>query len=125
MQIYCSCYLLLAMGKEGFNIPHHRVQNLALMQPVGIKLCQCIFPLQLPFGKHMFFQCMMRFQNDHRSRGFKSYTPFDPDNSIPDMYISAYGICPGNTLHCFDCICRMWKFYPVNGLQFSLFKMQA
>ncbi|MNE89537.1 hypothetical protein D3C80_1869500 [compost metagenome] len=95
------------------------------MQPVGIELRQGIFPLQLPFGEYMFFQCMVCFKDDHWCCGFKSYPAFDPDNGIPDMYISAYGICPGNTLHCFDCICRMWKFYPVNGLQFSLFKMQA
>ena len=52
---YLTGYLLLRLKQIGFYIPHHRIQHLAFMQPVSVKLRQLVFPAELPFGKHMFF----------------------------------------------------------------------
>src|SRR5688572_25544289 len=49
LHVYVAGYISLAAFKIGFDIPHHRVKDLAFMEPVAIKLCKLVLPLQLPF----------------------------------------------------------------------------
>src|SRR6187399_1927733 len=71
----------LRVFQELLDIPHGRIQHLTFMQPVAIPGAQLILPVQLPFGKCMFFQQVMRLDDDKGSRRFKSYTPLDADDS--------------------------------------------
>lgn len=71
---------------------------MSFVQPVAIELCNLVFPVQLPFGEHMFFQRMMGFEYHHGGGGFKPYTTFYPNNRIAHMNIPAYAIRAGNGL---------------------------
>src|SRR5438309_1778932 len=79
----------LGANKKRLNVSHYRIKDLAFMQPVAIKLGQLIFPVQLPFSKHMLFQRMVGFQYDHWSRCFKSNPAFNADNSISNVDITS------------------------------------
>ena len=45
----------LCVGKKSFHIAHNGVMKLPFMQPISVKQGKLIFPIQLPFGKRMFF----------------------------------------------------------------------
>jgi hypothetical protein len=74
------------------------IEVLAFMQPVTIELCQLIFPAQLPFGEHVFFECMVCFDHYHWCGSFKSHTAFYTDDSVTHMHISSYPVRAGNGL---------------------------
>ncbi len=89
---YIAGYVLLGALQKSFYIAHYRVQNLPFVQPVAIKSGNGIFPAQLPFGKHVLFQRMMRFNNHHRRCCFKAHTTFDANDGIAHMNIPANAI---------------------------------
>ncbi len=101
--------VLLGVFEVSFNVTHYRVQDLSFVQPVAIELCQLVFPVQLPFGEHVFLQCMVCFQDHHRSGCFESYAAFDTNDGIAYVNITAYAIRAGNGLQVLDGFGRMIK----------------
>src|SRR5688572_30060684 len=75
IQLYkhISCHIALCSFQESFDITHYGIEYLSFMEPVAIKLCKLVLPVELPFGEYMFLQCMVRLENDHRSCSFKTY----------------------------------------------------
>src|SRR5881227_2878417 len=106
---YITGYLLLTVFKEGFNISHHRIQYLSFVQPVAIKLCELIFPIQLPFSEHMFFQCMVCFQNHHGCCCFKTHSSFDANDGITYVNVAADAIWSSQSMHFLDGLHWMCK----------------
>src|SRR5690606_40463326 len=83
------------------------------------------FPGQLPFGKHMFLQGMMCFDNDKRGCSLKSYPAFNTYNRITHMNISANPEWCSYFMNCLNSLCRMRKMLTIYLYQFSFVKIKC
>src|SRR5450432_1472683 len=104
---YFSADRYLCVLKEFLDISHRGIQHLAFMQPVAIPGAQLILPIELPLGQGMFFQQVMRLDNDQRGSGFETHPSLDADDGIPDMDIPAYAIGLRNGLQVLDRLDRI------------------
>lgn len=122
---YIASYITLTAFEEGFNVAHYRIQNLAFMQPVAIELSQLVFPVELPFGEHMFFECMVCLENYHGSCGFKTHAALDANDGIAYVNVATQAIRTGNLLQVLDGFGRVAEALTIYFAQFSFFKMQG
>ena len=92
---YRSADRQLAVFEETFDVAHGWVEHLAFVKPVAIPGGQLFFPMQLPLGEGVFFQQVVRFDDEEGGGGFKAHTAFYADDGIAHMDIAsdAEGLC--------------------------------
>src|SRR5258707_15592513 len=95
------------------------------MKPVAIKLRQLVFPTQLPFDKHMFFQSMMSFDDQNRGCSFKSNTSFDANDRVTYMNIATDTKWPCDFLKHLNCFYSMRIFFTIYFDQFTFLKSKC
>ena len=122
---YCSGDVLLGVFQKGFDIAHHRVEVLALVQQHAIPVGQLLFPVLLPFGEHVFFQQVVGFDNNERRRRLEAHPPFDADDGVAHMGVAADGKGPGQFLEGLYGLGGMGEGFPVQAGEFALFKPEA
>src|SRR5690606_6010934 len=120
--MYVACHVCLAVCEECFDVAHDRIEVLSFVQPVAVELPKLILPAQLPFREDVFFERVVRFNDDYGCSRFESNTPFNANDSITNMYITAYGVGAGDFLQMLDGLHRVFELLAVDGTQFALFK---
>src|SRR5690606_37846463 len=98
--------------------------ELAFVHKHAIPVSSLLFPVQLPFGKRMFFKQVMCFYSKQCFASFKTYPAFYPDNGISYMYIAPYSIGRSNVSECLNGFVRCIESLVIYAYQFSFFESE-
>src|SRR5688572_13291118 len=94
-QMHFACHAFLAAQQQSFDVAANRIEVLAFMDQVSIRLRHRFLDARLSSGQHELLQLAMRGQQDFRRRRFEGDATFGADDGIAQMNAAADGEgCP-------------------------------